>query len=100
MNLDRSRFEHLYVELSLACGRRVPRYRLWLALRESGGNPEALRREHALTFFDSNLPDFLRENGLWLSRWKRRKVRRSVLFFDPAISSPDELLARLDSESA
>ena len=100
MDLDRSRFEHLYVELSVECGRLVPRDRLWLALREAGANPEVLSREHALTFFDMGLRGFLTENGLSLSRWKLRKVRRAVLFFDPGLTTPAELLERLDSESA
>lgn len=97
--MDRSRFEHLFVELSVACGQRVPRYRLWLALREFGGNPEALRRQHALTFCDMGLANYLSENGLTLSQRKHRQVRRAVLFFDPGTTSAGELLERLYRES-
>jgi len=97
--MDRSRFEHLYVELSVACGQRLPRYRLWLALRESGANPEALRREHALTFYDMDLANFLNENGLALTPRKHRQLRRAVLFFDPGTTSADELQERLYRET-
>lgn len=98
--MDRSRFEHLYVELSVACGRAVPRFRLWMAVQEAGGDPERLRRRDALAFLDSALHAFLESEGLALTRWKRRRLTRAVSFFDPATTTPEELLARIDGEHA
>ena len=98
--MDRSRFEHLFVELSMACGVVVPRYRLWLALQEAGADPDRLRRRAALAFCDRDLAPFLATLGLQLSRWRRRRLRRAVAFFDPTLTTPEEILARLDRERA
>ena len=100
MDPDRSRFEHLYVETSVACGRLVPRFRLWMALREAGADPDRLRRRDALAFCERGLTDFLAAEGLALSRWRRRRLVRAVRFFDPATTTPEEILARIDGEHA
>ena len=97
--MDRRRFEHLFVELSVACGQLVPRYRLWLTLREAGADPERLARRDAIGFCDDLLARFLDDQGLSLTRWRRRKLRRSVAGFDPDMTSPDELMERLERES-
>ena len=97
--MDRRRFEHLFVELSVACGRLVPRFRLWLFLRERGADPEALARRDALAFCDEGIVPFLAADSLSLSRWQRRKLRRAVANFEPELTTPAEILARVDGES-
>jgi len=96
--MDRRRFEHLFVELSMLLGRLVPRFRLWLYLRENGADPESLTRHDVLGFCDSGLVPFLSAEGLSLSRRQQRKLRRGVAAFDPALSSPAELLSDPDGE--
>ena len=48
--MQRRRFDHLTVEISLAVDRNLPRYPLWLALKELGLEPEGLTREAAARF--------------------------------------------------
>jgi hypothetical protein len=96
--LDRRRFEHLFAELSVACGRLVPRFRLWLFLREHDADPEALTRRDALAFCDDGIVPFLAAEGMSLSRWERRKLRRAVASFDPELCTAEELLERIDRE--
>ena len=83
----------------MACGRLVPRFRLWLHLSENGADPEALRRHDALVFCDRGVGPFLSAEGLSLSRWHRRKLRRAVANFDPELTTQAEILARVDGES-
>lgn len=96
--MDRQRFEHLFAELSVACGRLVPRFRLWLYLRENDADPEALSRHDALRFCDEGVVPYLAAEGLSLSRWQRRKLRRAVAEYDPDLDSPAEILSQLDTE--
>jgi len=94
--VGRRRFEHLYVELSLAVGRRVPRYRLWTALGEAGASPEHLTRDAVLRFCDEGgLRRFLAACGLHLPAPRLRRLRRAVARYDPRRPSPEEVLARL-----
>jgi hypothetical protein len=98
--VDRRRFEHLFAELSVTCGRLLPRFRLWLFLREHDADPEALSLREALDFCDEGVVPFLAAEGLSLSRWQRRKLRRAISGFDPALTTPAEILERLDGENA
>jgi hypothetical protein len=96
--LDRRRFEHLFVELSMACGRLVPRFRLWLHLREDGADPEALCQGDALAFCDEGIVSFLAAEKLSISRWQHRRLRRAVATFDPELTTPAEILSRVEGE--
>jgi hypothetical protein len=93
--LGRRRFDHLFTELSVAAGVRVPRYALWLALHEAAIDPEALSREGALAFCDGPLPGFLRAHGLSLGPRRARELRRAVARFDPRHPTPYERFAAL-----
>ena len=93
--MDRRRFEHLVVELSLALDLLVPRYPLWLCLHECGFDPERLSRDHAIAFCDAPLARFLAANDLGLSPRAARRVRRRVARFDPDLPSPTDQLSRL-----
>ena len=94
--MDRRRFEHLFAELSVSCRQVVPRYRLWLALREDGADPELLCLDDAVRFCDIGLEPFLAHNGLSLSRWRRRRLRRSILAFDPERESASAFPSQTD----
>jgi hypothetical protein len=91
--MSRSRFDHLEAEVSVAVGRRIPRYALWLRLHDWGADPEALSREQALDFCDGPLHAFLVEHGFWLSPRTRRTLVRAVARFDPTRPSPEERFA-------
>ena len=87
-------FDHLYNELSVAVGRRVSRYALWLTIWEAGGDPDALTRDDVRRLLDRHLEALLREEGTRLSAWKRRGLARRILQFDPHHPTPEEWLAR------
>jgi hypothetical protein len=87
-------FDHLHAELSVGVGRVVPRYALWLRLRETGADPDRLTREQALAFCRRHLPAFLAELGLVLPRRPARRLERELGRFDPSRPSPYELAAR------
>gem|GEM_PF-1048431 len=91
----RRRFDHLVMELSVAVGCVLPRYALWLRMRESGINPEALSREEALAFCDAPVTAFLGERGLALPIRARRRLLRAIERFDPSVLSPYERFARI-----
>ena len=93
--MDRRRFDHLVHELSLELGDGIPRYALWLRIHEAGLDPERLTREEALALCGGFLKRFLRENGRRLSPLARRRVRRSVARFEPALPTPEERLPAL-----
>lgn len=93
---QRRRFDHLLVEASVAAGRRLPRYDLWLALHEFGSDPEALSRSEALRFCDEGLPFFLRSRGVRLSRRAARSLQHEIERFDPAVPTPYERFAKLE----
>ena len=82
--VGRRRFEHLVVELSVAVGRLIPRYALWLTLGELGWNPEALSREAVMSFCDEHLEQFLNDHSMSLAPRKARRLRRCLERFDPA----------------
>lgn len=93
--MGRRRFDHLFAEISVAAGVRVPRYALWLALHEAALDPEALSRDAALTFCDGPLGAFLRAHGLALAPHRARELRRTVARFDPRHPTPYERFAAL-----
>ena len=84
----------------MACGQVVPRYRLWLALRERGANPEALERADAIAFCDEQMDAFLADSGLSLSTRRLRKLRRALSRFDPLLPTPADRLGSLDGGKA
>ena len=69
-------------------------------LREDEANPESLSLRDALRFCDEGVVPFLAAEGLSLSRWQRRKLRRAISAFDPELTTSAEILARLDGENA
>lgn len=91
--MDRSRFDHLAAEVSVAVGERIPRYPLWLRLHELGADPEALSRRAAIAFCEGPVLRFLVEHGLWLTPRAQRRLIRSVERFDPTRRSPADRLA-------
>jgi len=88
--MRRRRFDHLFVEASVAAGLRLPRYDLWLALHEFGADPESLSRVDAIRFCDESLPRFLRQRGIALSRRATRGLQVQIERYDPAVPSPYE----------
>jgi len=93
--LGRRVFDHLHAEVSVGVGRVVPRYALWLRLRESGIDPERMSREQALAFCRRDLAGFLGELGLALARRPARRLEREIGRFDPARPTPYERAARV-----
>ena len=93
--MRRRRFDHLVTELSVAVGRALPRYDLWLALRGCGHDPEALTRHAVLAFCDGPLRSFLRSHGLALEPRNARRLRKRLAGFDPRHAAPEEIFARL-----
>ncbi len=91
--MGRRRFDHLVIELSLALGLSVPRYRLWLRLHEEGFDPERLVLSQVLAFCADPLELFLEELGLELRPRRLRRLRRAVERFDPEVLSPYERIA-------
>ncbi len=87
-------FDHFHAELSVATGYAIPRYPLWIALAESGRDPEELDEIDLVGFCDGPLDAFLRTRGLALSARARRGLRRRVRRFDPR-RSPEDLFASL-----
>jgi hypothetical protein len=98
--VGRRRFDHLVVELSVALGRRVPRYALWLHLHERGLDPERLGRDEALAFCDGHLHAFLAAYGLHLAPRVGARLRRAVAGFDASHPTPYEHMERLGSPAA
>ena len=92
--MKRRLFDHLFVEVSVEVGQRIPRYALWLRLHDLGCDPEALSVEEALAFFDVSLDPFLEERGFWIAPRSRRRLRKSIARFDPARRTPEEVFAR------
>ena len=88
--MSRRRFEHLRIEISVAVGVPIPRYPLWLRLKESGMDPEALTRGAALAFCEGPLADFLASQGVLLAPRHQRRLLRSVARFDAEHSTPEE----------
>ena len=94
--MQRRRFDHLFVEISLAVGRHLPRYPLWLTLKELGMEPEQLSREAAIEFCDRHLTAFVARCGDHLSPRQLRRLQRAVARYDPEIPTPYERMARIE----
>ena len=93
--MARRRFDHLHSELSVAVGRLISRYALWLHLKELGWDPEGLSRCQAVLFCDQHLDGFLSTRGLALAGSRRARLRRRIRGFDAAHPTPYETLSRL-----
>jgi hypothetical protein len=95
--VERRRFDHLMLELSLALDRNLPRYPVWLAFKETGADPERPDRDEMLEFFDGPLQTLLVELGCALPPRRRRRLRRALARFDPALPTPYEHMERIGS---
>jgi len=93
--VSRKLFNHLFVELSVSIGIRVPRYALWLELHDRGWNPETLAVSEALAFCDGPMDGFLADRGLEISRRSRKRLRGELARFDPTRPLPQEIFERL-----
>lgn len=93
--MQRRRFENLVLELSLAAGRCIPRYRLWLLLQNQGADPACLGRSGLTAFCDRHLESFLAEQGAHLRPRALRRLRRRLLRFDPRYPTPCETMERI-----
>ena len=91
----RRRFEHLFVQLSVALGELAPRYALWLQIAEAGWDPETLNRDAIAAFCEQDLADFLTEHGLELAPRRFRRLVRAVSRFDASQPTADEQLSAL-----
>ena len=91
----RRRFEHLFVELSVALGELAPRYALWLRIAESRGDPEELSSDSVSAFCREDLSAFLTEHGLALAPRKLRRLIATVSKFDASQRTPEEQLTAL-----
>ncbi|MDX1649866.1 MAG: hypothetical protein R3263_08420, partial [Myxococcota bacterium] len=89
------RFDHLWIELSLAVGCAVSRFALWIALRERGADPEDLARGEAVAFCREGLVTFLAEQALVLDGDARERLARRVARFEARHPTPEERLAAL-----
>ena len=93
--VSRKLFNHLFVELSVSVGKRVPRYALWLELHDLGWNPESLCVADALAFCDGPMEKFLGDRGMKISERARKRLRGELARFDPARPLPQEIFERL-----
>jgi hypothetical protein len=93
--LQRRGFDHLFAELSVAAGRIVPRYALWLRIGEQGFDPALLSRDDVLAFSRDQLPGFLAEHDIALQPRSARRLARRLRGFDPMRPTPEEHLARM-----
>lgn len=91
----RRRFDHFFVELSVAVGHPVPRYALWLRLQELGWDPDLLSEEAVTSFCDEHVLDFLAADCLTLDAKTLRRLRRRLVRFDPRHPTPEETLTRI-----
>ena len=88
-------FEFLYSEISLALERRISRYDLWLAVWDSGGDPDELSHDQVRLFLETALDTVLREEGSTISPRVRRRLERRILAFDPSYPTPEEWIGGL-----
>lgn len=91
--MPRRYFDHMYDEISVAAGKRVSRYGLWLLVWEAGGDPEDLTREQVRAFVDEPLDALLREEGVRLADRIRKRLERTLVGFDPTHPTPAEWMA-------
>ncbi len=94
-SVSRKLFNHLFVELSVSIGKRVPRYALWLELHDLGWNPESLHVVEALAFCDGPMEGFLADRGMKISQRARNRLRRELAKFDPTRPLPQEIFERM-----
>lgn len=92
--MRRRLFDHLVLEISLALGRPMPRYALWLHLHGAGLDPEEIRCDQAAAYCGDPLAAFLAERGLALGWRRRRRLMRAVRRFDSTLPTPEEHFAR------
>jgi hypothetical protein len=93
MPRQRRGFDHLVTELSVAAGRSIPRYPLWLRLHALGFDPERLDRASAAAFCGAPLEAFLVEHGVRLRPRVLLRLRENVRSFDPNLPTPYERMA-------
>jgi len=93
--MGRRCFDHLFAEASVAAGRRLPRYELWMAFHDAGFDPERLTAAEALSFCRRQLPGFLAERGVALAPQAERRLHREMSRFDPRHPTPYERFASL-----
>jgi hypothetical protein len=93
--MGRRRFDHLFAELSVAVGRHLRRYELWLAVHEAGVDPECITHPELLHLCDRVLPAFLKGEGLTLPPRTARRLRRELERYDPSVPTPYERFAAL-----
>ena len=93
--MKRRLFDHLVQEVSLALDRHIPRYPLWLTLKELGMDPDGLTREAAIAFCNEHLQAFLAHMGYRLSPRQIRRLARTLARFDPTRPTPEERMAEI-----
>ena len=97
--MGRRRFDHLVIEVSLAVGRRIKRYDLWMHLHHVGLDPEALSQDEVIAFCDGDLRLYLGERGHRISPRSVRRLRRTLRRFDPGTPTLYENVAGSESGS-
>ncbi len=98
--MSRRYFDHVHAELSVALGRSLSRYGLWLRIWEAGGDPEAMHARDACCFVETQLDALLRDEGASIGGRARRRLVRRLLDFAPDFPTPEEWMQRLDEASA
>ena len=93
--MNRRRFDHLVVELSVLLDRWVARFALWQAVQEAGYDPERWSGSEAERFCTVDLPRWLRRQGHTVPEARLARLARSVARFEPALLTPEEHFARL-----
>jgi hypothetical protein len=83
-------FDFLFAEISVAVGRVVPRFALWLRIHEHGLHPERLSREQARAFCREALPPFLLGHGIPFDGEAALRLERALVRFDPLRPTPEE----------
>ena len=93
--MSRRSFDHFHAELSVEIGKLVPRYALWLEVRELGLDPGHLTRADLVELASARLDPFLAFEGLVLPDRARRRLLRRLRRYDPAVPTPYEVMERL-----
>ena len=97
--MERRRFDHLMLEISLALNRNLPRYPVWLAFKEMGAEPDLPTREQVVAFCEGSLAALLAQLGHALTPRQQRRLVRAVARFDPALRTPYEHMERFGSST-
>ena len=90
--MQRRYFEFIHAEICLALARRISRYDLWLAVWDSGGDPDDLSPEQARIFVERALRPLIAEEGVPLTPRACHRLERRILRFDPRFPTPEELV--------